>query len=661
MSIYNLPIRLKLTLMFALPVLLALAFIGHEIIANYQAYNNMAQGQQLNTLTVNASNLVHELQKERGMSAGFLGSKGNRFVSELSQQRRTSDQLHQKFEQVLQTFNTSAFRASLGNKLMQIRQQLNRLNQIRSQISQQSISTADAIGYYSRLNAQLLNIATEFSQLSKDLTVSHAASHYYSFMMAKEQAGKERAVLSAVFSRDSYTNQSYQTFIELLTIQKQFMNQFLSNTTDQHRRTVDQLVSGSAVNEVNRIREVALSNNEQFGVDARHWFQMSTQRINLLKEAEDYLATELSALASSKQQDAQQQLITLSLLALLAVTSITAFSLAIQLKITQQISGLGNAIHEVSHNSDLTVEAPVVCEDELGTLATHFNEMVSHLRKLTRSITDAGGQLEQMVQQMNGVANGVNDEVNNGLLQTNMIAAAMEQMGHSVQEVAGNCSVAAEQSDKANTAANKGVTLVNDANQNMTTLSEKIDNAMSVINQVEADSNEIGSILDVITGVAEQTNLLALNAAIEAARAGDQGRGFAVVADEVRGLAHKTQESSSRIQAMIEQLQARSKEAVGAMQDSHSRTGNTVEGFSNVLNQLQEITEQADHVNSMNLQNAAATEQQSATVTEINQNIQDVQSSYNQTNDRVSVLSQSAQKLEELSLMLTNEVKQFRT
>lgn len=661
MLLNNLPIRLKLSLISLLPMLLALSFIGHDIKINLQTYTAMSQGQALGSLALQASELVHQLQRERGLSSGYLSSKGQRFSSQLPQQQQQTDQLHNQFKASLRSFDAKAYSHGLSQLLNRVSQQLSGLGQIRSQIRQRSINPASAISYYSNMNVQLLNITTEFSLLTDNVKISHATSSYYYFSMAKEQAGKERAILSQVFSQDSFNDTSFKAFIDVRTRANLYTEQFKLQSSANQKQQVASLLQGEATRAVSTLRDKALNQHDGFGVNPQQWFQAATRYIDQLKAAENYLSKELTQTVALQQQNATRQLITLAAIALVMSVLIITISLYIQARITRQISGLNHAINAVANNSDLTATAPVLSEDELGTLAQHFNAMVDHLRQLTHSITGAGTELQQMVHQVQGVASGVNTEVNQGLNQTTMIAAALEQMGLSVSEVASNCSEAASQSDQANSAATAGVSMVNDAHKSIEVLSDRIDNAMSVIDQVAADSEEIGSILDVITGIAEQTNLLALNAAIEAARAGDQGRGFAVVADEVRSLAHKTQDSSSRVQDMIEQLQNRSKEAVTAMKDSHARTGSTVEGFSQVLQQLENITHQSSNVNQMNLQNAAATEQQSATVNEINVNIQDVQHSYNETNHKVSDLNQSAQRLEELSLMLTSEVKQFKT
>ncbi|MGC9458367.1 methyl-accepting chemotaxis protein, partial [Vibrio genomosp. F10] len=151
-------------------------------------------------------------------------------------------------------------------------------------------------------------------------------------------------------------------------------------------------------------------------------------------------------------------------------------------------------------------------------------------------------------------------------------------------------------------------------------LSTRIDEAVSEVQVLESATDNIETILKVINDIADQTNLLALNAAIEAARAGESGRGFAVVADEVRTLAQRTQESTTEIRNMIEQLQAGASSVSNAMNQSKETAVNAVARAQEANGALDRIREAIQQISDMNIQIASAAEEQSLVAEEINNN-----------------------------------------
>ena len=620
----------------------------------------MSKADAFSKVSVSASLLVHELQKERGASAGFLGSKGQKFRAELSAQRDATSKALAEYRVILDAFPAQTYPDSIRNAVREGSNQLARLDRMRDRVSAMDIPAVEAIGYYTGMNKLLLSLSSQLATLVDDPDILKKSSAYYYFLESKERAGIERAVMSNVFARDSFTSALKARFIGLVNSQNQFLKVFNDYATADEKSLLSSTLSGSAVDDVERYRDIAMKNESGFNVEAATWFKAATARINLLRQVEETLASNLGEFIQEKQSDSFNQLLILAAIAISAVLVTLIVSTYLLRQISKQLFSLSDAMVQVSEHSDLTVTSLQISEDELGILARNFNNMVTHLKELTGRIDDASGHLLQTSSQMNQIAVNVNEEVQAGLDQTDTIAAAMHEMGSSVQEVANNCSAAADQANVTLNSAAQGRNQVDDANNVMKQLSFDIDDAMSVIRQVADDSNEIGGILDVIKGIAEQTNLLALNAAIEAARAGDQGRGFAVVADEVRGLAYQTQESTGKIEAMIEQLQTRSNRAVQVMEQSHSRTATTTESFSTVLDHLTGINSQASQVNDMNLQNAAATEQQSSTVDEININIQNIQNRYVQTNNNVSELNETAEVLNRLATNLSQEVSRFK-
>ncbi|MDH5436924.1 MAG: methyl-accepting chemotaxis protein, partial [Gammaproteobacteria bacterium] len=225
------------------------------------------------------------------------------------------------------------------------------------------------------------------------------------------------------------------------------------------------------------------------------------------------------------------------------------------------------------------------------------------------------------------------------------VATAMNEMMATVQEIAKSAASASESAHEADSEADKGKVVVTEAMGAMSLLSDQIQNSSSAVASLAADSQAIGSVLEVIRGIAEQTNLLALNAAIEAARAGEQGRGFAVVADEVRTLASRTQQSTQEIQQMIERLQQGAINAVETMEKGKEQSVKSEELVENAVESLAMIAGSVAMINTMNAQIASAAEEQGAVAEDINKNIVNISQVAQQAQDSVQAMSASGEEL----------------
>lgn len=304
------------------------------------------------------------------------------------------------------------------------------------------------------------------------------------------------------------------------------------------------------------------------------------------------------------------------------------------------------------------INDPLACEiytgrrDELGQLELAINFLQAQQNTIIWRTTEEIERLNISA----GAANEVTatTEANMGALHTevDMVSTAMEEMSATVAEVAASAENTSGSTQQAFNQVKKGRAVVIEGKEGIEDLSDKVDVTSTMIQKLANDSEQIGSIIDVINGVAEQTNLLALNAAIEAARAGEMGRGFAVVADEVRSLAGKTQSSTEEINSMISSLQEAAKQSVSAMASSKETVEECVRKSDQAVETFSEIIENVNTINDMSTQIAAAAEEQTLVTAEINKNIvnisngtgntlQDCQNIKNANND----LANSTKKL----------------
>ncbi len=297
--------------------------------------------------------------------------------------------------------------------------------------------------------------------------------------------------------------------------------------------------------------------------------------------------------------------------------------------------------------------------DEYGAIEFAMRMLESETGAAVGRVEDASARLRRQADQIVASVEQARKAILSQQAETDQVATAVEEMSASVREVAINAQATADAAHQADTNAAAGRQVVLSTGESISNLSNEIEQATSVIHELEQRSEEISSVLDVIRGIAEQTNLLALNAAIEAARAGEQGRGFAVVADEVRSLASRTQSSTTEIQSMIEKLQAGARSSVEVMRNSRTQAERSVNQAQEAGTALEEITGSVQAITDMSTQIATAVEEQSAVSEEISRNVANIRQAADGNADTSLAIEQAAGRVAELSSDMQILARQF--
>ena len=330
-------------------------------------------------------------------------------------------------------------------------------------------------------------------------------------------------------------------------------------------------------------------------------------------------------------------------------------------QISAPISKAAKRLEEIANgDGDLTVTLPVKGNDEIAELSNNFNIFLSKIKNTIKDVYHASEKITQTSSAMRDISAETNQSLTRQQAETEQVATSTNEMTSTVEEVARNAASAAEAATSANNEAMKGKEIVVASTHNIDSLAAQVKETTEIISKLEDDSNAIGSILDVIKDIAEQTNLLALNAAIEAARAGEMGRGFAVVADEVRNLAQRTQVSTQEIQEMIEKLQSRAQTAARAMEAGQNQAHSTVEQAHQAADSLSSIAAAVETINTMNMQIAAAAEEQSAVIEEINRNVSNITQQAETTTQTSNQTAQTGEELSVLADELNSHIRHFR-
>jgi len=378
-------------------------------------------------------------------------------------------------------------------------------------------------------------------------------------------------------------------------------------------------------------------------------------------EAEALKAT--NDVVAMREQDAKSTVTSETRLMLvllcLIIGTVTVLCTAIVRSITRSVGELQSALQKVAAG-DLTVKLENCAQDEIGQIGTSLNKAVGAMRSAVAEITEHAETIADATEEVSASATQVALSSRTQQDQTTQVATAMHEMSSSVVEVSSNAGLAAEASRTSADTAKQGGKIVQEALANMRTIAQSVETSAKKIQDLGKSSDQIGKIVAVIEDIADQTNLLALNAAIEAARAGEQGRGFAVVADEVRKLAERTAKATKEIADMIQNVQKETATAVAQMQAGTAQVEMGVATTAKAGTSLEQIIVEAQHVGDMVSQIAAASNQQSETASQINQNVEQIARITTESSAGVHESAKACENLSTLASELQQIVSRFK-
>ena len=314
-------LKTKLLLLVLIPLLCLLFFSLRMTLEKVNQASEMKSLTELAKVSARIGALAHEMQKERGMSAGFLGSKGGNFSAELPVQRREVDKRKAELDGQLAGFDAVRYGSTLQQQLTEAAKLLSDIGAKRKAVSTLEIATPVAIGYYTHTISVLLAAAGQTTSLSSDADITRLASAYGSFLQGKENAGIERAILSAVLGADKFSPEMLVRFLSISSAQDTWLKVFNGYASTDQAAFFKSKMVGPSVDEVVRIKKAVLEkmNGAPLGMDAKHWFGKATERIDLLKEVEDKLAGDLTGAAERLLAEANKLMAFYAALTLFAI------------------------------------------------------------------------------------------------------------------------------------------------------------------------------------------------------------------------------------------------------------------------------------------------------------------------------------------------------
>jgi methyl-accepting chemotaxis protein len=654
----NKSLRTKLIYLLAIPMLGLAAYAAvmvKDSLDQWRLYSSL--GQSMN-ISVKLGDLAHNLQIERGLSSGFVQSQGARFGTELKAARGSSDAAADELRRAFADGKgqlPDTIRLPLEGALQDVGQ----LAAHRDKVSQLALTAPAATAFYTKTIGKLLDVVAPIAGYSSDAKIALAVTAYSSFILGKENAGQERALLTGVLTAGKFEPELYRKWGELITRQQTYFRQFDAYAAADVKTLYQQKAQVPAFASVEAMRKTADAGGASMP-DAGEWFKTATARINLLHEVESFAASRIKAQSDGLIAGAKIALMVQGGIGLLVLGLTIVFALWIVHHIQQALKGLSGAIQTVEKTGDFGIRSQVSGNDEIALAAKAFNNLMDSFQAVETEITYASRMVAGSSDEMTVALGNLQTSTREQSEAAASMAAAVEEMTVSIGMVADNASETETLSEKATAESLAGEKVVQRAAEEMTQIASSVDSSAQHIQSLAEHSGQISGIVGVIQEIAEQTNLLALNAAIEAARAGEQGRGFAVVADEVRKLAERTTKATAEIAGLIDRMQKETGIAVSSMEQSKDQAGKGRALAREVGEALSLISDNMRQMGARIAEIAHAAREQSSATQQIAGSVEHIAQMVEKNHDAVSGITETSVELKRLSDGMQRAVAHFK-
>lgn len=529
-------------------------------------------------MAVKAGSLVHFLQIERGATAGFLQSNGERFARELPDIREKTDVQQRLFSSEAEKLLSGAS-PELTRMMRSTSASLLELSTLRERASKREISVAEHVAGYTKLISELIGTIGSAAQFNSDAQIGQQLLAYLAFVRAKEQAGQERALMTAAFAANSVDPVRYRQILERHFRQEAYLDDFRAIAGEEERNAVARLLEGPAASQVQQYRatfyEKATSGG--FDKDPQAWFRTITEKIDGMQQVEALASRNIDARAASIVLANRNQLVLYSGLTLFAIVVMLAVASWVAISVSRPLKAEVNVAEYAVRERDFSKSVPEEGPAEVVRAGRAFNDLMSGFRRIIVESKQSSQQISDAASDLAGSSSRVKESSSAQAEAATAVAAAMQEASVSVTQTAASAKIATDVVAKAQNETDSATKVMTDAVVAMKHIASLLNDSSQSVIALSGSSERIGGIIQVIREIADQTNLLALNAAIEAARAGEQGRGFAVVADEVRKLAERTSKATGEIGALVEVIQTGIAGAVKSMQQANSQAGESLQ------------------------------------------------------------------------------------
>ena len=369
----NISLKVKLGFVVIIPIICVVILSAIKITILQNEVNSKTAIKELMIVSIAANNLVHELQKERGASAGYINSRGEKFSTTLQEQRKETDHKIEILNDILEAKDITIYSKEYQDQVKAALSDLNQIQTMRPRVDSFDAALSEAVGYYTDMNAEFLGITKKTLFIAEDPIMLRDISAYYNFIQSKERAGIERAVGAAGFS-SGWNMALMDKFKVLILIQDTYIDVFLAYATKEETSFYNKKIKDPSFAEVDEMREIAFkmignSSANVNGVDAATWFSTITKKINILKANEDHLAEDVMHVATYEVEEVvlERNIFLIVLVSIIAV--IIYLTIFVIKDVLGSIRGTSSVMSSLSEGDTKVRVYGTKRKDEIGSMS----------------------------------------------------------------------------------------------------------------------------------------------------------------------------------------------------------------------------------------------------------------------------------------------------
>lgn len=376
--INNLNFGSKLYALVALPLL---GLIALSIPMLFEKYNELVESDKvvaLVELAEKSANVIHELQIERGLTAKYFGSNAQSDNALRQQRTNTDKQLDALHVYILQ-FGNAKIPKDITEKVQGVEDTLANLTLHRKQVDRRNIQLSEAIKFYTSINNRLLDMISELSKNGTSKFFHLTSISYYHFLSGKELAGIERALLSVAFARNGFSPELRNKFLSVTARQELSFSSFRQFADPQILQFEKNTLQGTAIDDVNRMRQIAVDNRGLESIGSTQWFQAMSNKINLMKDVENQTLSYMLAYVMDSRAEALQRLWMVAAASVILIVLVCLFAYALTKKMSGGVNALIMYMQAIA-NDRLDNKIVATTEDEIGTMHRELADMQKKLK-----------------------------------------------------------------------------------------------------------------------------------------------------------------------------------------------------------------------------------------------------------------------------------------